>query len=65
MIPVINKAKVAVKLDESGKNITPFNVLMIMAMSYFYNDPPKLRMLMLYYACGFYYLVYSGGFKFC
>ena len=63
MIPVINKAKVAVKLDESGKNITPFNVLMIMAMSYFYNDPPKLRMLMLYYACGFYYLVYSGGFK--
>lgn len=63
MRPVIQKAKVAVKLDESGKNITPFNILMIMAMSYFYNDPTKLKMLMLYYACGFYYLVYYSSFQ--
>lgn len=63
MDPAIKQAKIAVKLDLSGKNITPFNILMTMAMSYFYNDKQKMNMLMLYYAMGFYYLIYSAAFK--
>ena len=59
----INEAKVAIKLDAVGKNVTPFNVVMIMLISVFYNDRPKLNALLLYYACGMYYLIYSGMFK--
>lgn len=59
----IEKAKVAVKLDAAGKNITPFNVVMIMLISHFYNDKPRLNSLLLYYACGMYYLLYTGMFK--
>lgn len=63
IIPVIEKAKIAVKLDAVGKNVTPFNVIMIMLISHFYEDKPKLKSLLLYYACGMYYLIYSGMFK--
>lgn len=63
MAPVIKDVKKTLKLDQVGENITPFNIAMIMAMSYFYNDVPKLKVLMLYYACGFYYNIYSGRFK--
>jgi hypothetical protein len=59
----IEKAKIAVKLDTAGKNITPFNVVMIMLISYFYDDKPKLNSLLLYYACGMYYLLYTSLFK--
>jgi hypothetical protein len=61
--PAIEKAKIAVKLDAVGKNVTPFNVVMIMLISYFYDDKPRLKSLLLYYACGMYYLIYSGMFK--
>ena len=63
MMPVIKETKKTLKLDQVGANITPFNICMIMAMSYFYNDVPKLKALILYYACGFYYNIYSGRFK--
>lgn len=63
MLPVIKEAKKVLKLDQVGKNMTPFNIAMIMAMSYFYNDVPKLKVLLLYYACGFYYNIYSGRFR--
>ena len=59
----IEAAKKAVKLDAAGKNITPFNVVMIMLMSIFYEDKPRLNSLLLYYACGMYYLIYTGMFK--
>jgi hypothetical protein len=61
--PPIEQAKVAVKLDAAGKNITPFNVVMIMLISHFYDDKPRLKSLLLYYACGMYYLIYTGMFK--
>jgi hypothetical protein len=61
--PVIEEAKVAVKLDAVGKNVTPFNVVMIMLIAHFYDDKPRLKSLLLYYACGMYYLIYSGMFK--
>ena len=59
----IKETKKAIKLDQVGKNVTAFNVCMIMAMSYFINDPNKINALMLYYVCGFYYRMYSGSFK--
>ena len=61
--PPIEQAKVMVKLDAAGKNITPFNVVMIMLISHFYDDKPRLKSLLLYYACGMYYLIYTGMFK--
>ena len=59
----IDTAKKAIKLDAVGKNVTPFNVVMIILISIFYNDKQKLNALLLYYACGMYYLIYSGMFK--
>ena len=61
--PPIEQAKVMVKLDAAGKNITPFNVVMIMLISHFYDDKPRLKSLLLYYACCMYYLIYTGMFK--
>lgn len=63
MLPVIKQTKKVLKLDQVGENITPFYVSMLMAMSYFMNDNAKLKVLMLYYACGFYYNIYSSRFK--
>lgn len=63
MEDVIKETKKHIKLDLVGKNISAFNVAMVMAMSYFINDNDKLNTLLLYYACGFYYRVYSSSFK--
>ena len=63
MNPYIKQTKKLIKLDQAGKNITPFNVAMIMAMSYFIDDKAKLKVLMLYYTCGFYYNIYCSRFK--
>ena len=59
----IKETKKVIKLDQVGKNVTAFNVCMIMAISYFMNDVNKVNALMLYYVCGFYYRMYSGSFK--
>lgn len=63
IIDTIELTKKAIKLDAVGKNITPFNVVMIFLISIFYSDKQKLNALLLYYACGMYYLIYSGMFK--
>ena len=63
IVDAIEIAKKTIKLDAVGKNVTPFNVTMIFLISIFYNDKQKLNALLLYYACGMYYLIYSGMFK--
>ncbi len=50
-------------LDQVGKNITAFNVVMVMAIAYFYNDPPKRQMLYMYYVYSFYYSIFSKQFR--
>lgn len=50
-------------LDQAGKNITAFNVVMVMAMSYFSEDKNKLTMLYMYYAYSFYFSIFTRQFK--
>ena len=60
---VIKTALKAVALDQAGKNITAFNVVMVMAMSYFFGEENKLTMLYMYYAYSFYFSVFTRQFK--
>ena len=59
----IKTALKEVALDQAGKNITAFNVVMVMAMSYFFDDQNKLTMLYMYYAYSFYFSVFTRQFK--
>ena len=50
-------------LDQVGKNITAFNVIMIMAISVFYDNAAKRQMLYMYYAYSFYFSVFTRQFR--
>lgn len=63
--PVVKEALKVLQLDKTGegqgdsKNITAFRVILIMAMSFFFKDKAKLRMLYLYYAYSLYFTIFT------
>ena len=59
---VIEASKKELFLDLVGKNVTPFSVTLILAMSHFYKDKTRLRLLCLYYTYGFYWSVFKKYF---
>ena len=50
-------------LDQVGKNITAFNVIMVMAISVFYDNAAKRQMLYMYYAYSFYFSIFTRQFR--
>lgn len=60
---VTNTAKKAIMLDQVGATINDFCITMVLAMSHFYKDKTRLRLLCLYYAYGFYWSIYKKYFR--
>lgn len=60
---VTNDAKKAIMLDQVGATINDFCVTMILAMSHYYKDKTRLRLLCLYYAYGFYWSIFKKYFR--
>ena len=69
-IEIINNGTAKIKetmkllyLDQVGKNVTAFNVIMIMAISVFYDNAAKRQMLYMYYAYSFYFSIFTRQFR--
>lgn len=60
---VTNEAKKIIMLDQVGATINDFCITMVLAMSHYYKDKTRLRLLCLYYAYGFYWSIFKKYFR--